>query len=152
MRAQQRAHTPVAGVERIPCAHESSASADADDRAGQRYGARPTVDVLRTIAAARETVPPTERERVHGAACEITVLALLDSFEDPARSDATAEAVRAFVRGATAHCLAVLLERIGAREAHGIVHGLNQAGLIEPNVAQIAHARIDLRPTPASAG
>jgi hypothetical protein len=127
---------------------EEVADGEARARCSRRSDAGWPADLRSLVAAARDPVPGHERETVYAAACGIAVLALLDAVEDPARGDATAVAVRRFLGGATPHRLAVLLERIDAREAHGVVHGLSMAGLIEPNVAQIAHARIDVRPIP----
>jgi hypothetical protein len=104
---------------------------------------------LDTLTAARAPIPEPERRRIHAAACAITTLALLDALESPAPSGATAQAVRSFCTGADPHRLGVLLEVVGAREAHAVLEGLARGGLIAPEVAQIAHARIDLRPAAA---
>jgi hypothetical protein len=104
---------------------------------------------LHTLAAARAPIPEAERRRIRDAACAITTLALLDALESPAPSGATAQAVRSFCIGADPHRLGVLLEPVGAREAHAVLEGLARGGLIAPDVAQIAHARIDMRPAAA---
>jgi hypothetical protein len=107
--------------------------------------------VLATLAEARQPIRESERRRVYDASRGIAVLALLDWLEDPARTDATSDAVRGFVRGASAARLAVLLERVRAREAHGVIQGLGRAGLIDAGTAEIAHARVDLRATAEAA-
>jgi hypothetical protein len=120
---------------------------DATDRS-EEPPARTARGLLRTLAKARQPIRESERRGVYDASRGIAVLALLDSLGDPSRSDATSDAVRGFVRGASAARLAVLLEPVGAREAHGVVRGLGRAGMIDAETAQIAHARIDLRATP----
>jgi hypothetical protein len=79
------------------------------------------------------------------------VLALLDALERPARADATCAAVRGALAGADAARLAALVELLAARDAHAVIEGLSRAGMIEPQIAQIVHARVDLRPDPAPA-
>jgi hypothetical protein len=121
---------------------------DATEERSEEPPARTARGLLRTLAKARQPIRESERRGVYDASRGIAVLALLDSLGDPSRSDATSDAVRGFVRGASAARLAVLLEPVGAREAHGVVRGLGRAEMIDAETAQIAHARIDLRATP----
>jgi hypothetical protein len=105
-------------------------------------------DVLALMAEARRPVCGQVRRRTLGAACEVAVLALMDALEDPQRHGATADAVRALLAGAGPVQLEVLLEPLAATVAHGVLEGLTRAGLVEPPVAQVAHLRLDLRPSP----
>jgi hypothetical protein len=107
--------------------------------------------VLAVVADARAPIAPAERQRAYDAACTITVLALLDALDDHVSPGATGEAVLGFLSGATGPQLAVLLDRIDAREAHLVLVGLCRAGLISPHVTRSAHARIDMRATPGEA-
>jgi hypothetical protein len=56
--------------------------------------------------------------------------------------------VLGFLSGASGSRLAVLLDRIDARQAHLVLVGLCRASLISPEVARTAHARVDMRATP----
>jgi hypothetical protein len=127
------------------------ASQDGTGSRSKEPAGRAARGVLRTLAKARQPIRESERRDVYDASRGIAVLALLDTLEDPSRRGATSEAVRGFVHGASAGRLAVLLERVGAREAHGVVQGLSRVGLIDAETAETAHARIDLRATPEAA-
>jgi hypothetical protein len=104
--------------------------------------------VLEVLAEARRPVCGQIRQRTLRQACEVTALALIDALENPERQGATADAVRGLLAGARPDQLDVLLEPVAAPVAHGIVEGLVHAGLVEPRVAQVAHASIDLRRNP----
>jgi hypothetical protein len=103
---------------------------------------------LGTLARAREPIGESERQTVYDVSRGIAALALLDTLADPSPRGATSDALRVFLLGASAERLAVLLERVHARDAHGIVEGLARTGLIDAETAQVAHARIDLRAAP----
>ena len=105
-----------------------------------------TTGPLAVVAEARRPVSALERRRAQRAACQVTALALLEALSG--REDAVAQAALGAVKGADADRLAVLLEAVGAREAHGIVEGLAAVGLVHAQVARIAHARVDLRDHP----
>lgn len=104
--------------------------------------------VLELMAEARRPVRQQARRRALRAACEVTVLALMDALEDPDRHGATADAVRGLLAGSGPDELDVLLGPVAAPVAHGVVEGLTRAGLLEPRVARVAHLRIDMRPSP----
>jgi len=105
----------------------------------------PGPSLLCVLEEARRPVAPREHRRVYRAVREIAVLAILDAIERPDSTGATCAAARAFLADADAAALGALVEPIRPREAHAVIAGLSRTGLISPQVAQITHARIDLR-------
>jgi hypothetical protein len=106
-------------------------------------------DAMRVMADARAPISSSERRRAYDVARNVTVLALLDALEDPSRDGATAEAACGLLREASADRLTVLLEPIHAHRAHRLIQALAHAGLVAPEVARVAHMRIDMRRDPA---
>jgi hypothetical protein len=103
---------------------------------------------LALLRDASETIPQSERQGVYDAARSICVLALLDTLGPSSPPAAIGAAVLGFVAAASGPRLGVLLETTPAREAHAVISALVRAGLVDPQIAQIAHVRVDLRADP----